>query len=181
MPGSAAQLARCPYRDAAKDFDPFEMRDPFPFYAWARAEAPVFSSDELKYFVVARHADIKAVFDDWRTFSSETAQAPLRPMCEQGKQIMRDGGFTAYSGLSARVPPDHTRIRKLVQGCFGPRRFRAIGPQIRQIVTHALDAIVGNGKAEFVREFAYDVPAFVLFKLVGVPDADVAKVKAWAV
>ena len=94
---------------------------------------------------------------------------------------MREGGFTAYSGLSARVPPDHTRIRKLVQGCFGPRRFKAIEPQIRQIVTRALDAIIANGKAEFVREFAYDVPAFVLFKLVGVPDADVAKVKAWAV
>ena len=77
--------------------------------------------------------------------------------------------FTAYSGLSARVPPDHTRIRKLVQGCFGPRRFKAIEPQIRQVVTHALDAIIANGKAEFVREFAYDVPAFVLFRLVGVP------------
>ena len=57
MPGSAAQLARCPYHDAATDFDPFEMRDPFPFYEWARAEAPVFFSDELKYFVVARHAE----------------------------------------------------------------------------------------------------------------------------
>ena len=32
------------------------------------------------------------------------------------------------------IPPDHTRIRKLVQGCFGPRRFRSIEPQIRQIV-----------------------------------------------
>ena len=94
---------------------------------------------------------------------------------------MQEGGFTAYSGLSARVTPYHTRIRKLVQGCFGPRRFKAIEPQIRQIVTHALDAIIGNGKAEFVREFAYDVPAFVLFRLVGVPDADVAQVKAWAV
>ncbi len=102
-------------------------------------------------------------------------------MCAEGKRIMQEGGFTAYSGLSARVPPDHTRIRKLVQGCFGPRRFKAIEPQIRQIVTHALDAIIGNGKAEFVREFAYDVPAFVLFRLVGVPDADVAQVKAWAV
>ena len=64
-------------------------------------------------------------------------------MCAEGKRIMQEGGFTAYSGLSARVPPDHTRIRKLVQGCFGPRRFKAIEPQIRQIVTHALDAIIG--------------------------------------
>ncbi|WP_257168091.1 cytochrome P450 [Bradyrhizobium sp. SRS-191] len=181
MPGSAAQLARCPYHDAAKDFDPFEMRDPFPFYEWARAEAPVFFSDELKYYVVARHADIKAVFDDWRTFSSENAQAPLRPMCEEGKRIMREGGFTAYSGLSARVPPDHTRIRKLVQGCFGPRRFRAIEPEIKAIVNQAIDAFAERGHADFFREFAYDVPALVLFKLVGIPNMDVPRVKSWAV
>ncbi|WP_316185407.1 MULTISPECIES: cytochrome P450 [unclassified Bradyrhizobium] len=181
MPGSAAQLARCPFGDAAKDFDPFEMRDPFPFYEWARAEAPVFFSDELNYFVVARHADIKAVFDDWRTFSSENAQAPLRPMCEEGKRIMREGGFTAYSGLSARVPPDHTRIRKLVQGCFGPRRFRAIEPEIKAIVNQAIDAFADRGHADFFREFAYDVPALVLFKLVGIPNMDVPRVKSWAV
>ena len=94
---------------------------------------------------------------------------------------MREGGFTAYSGLSARVPPDHTRIRKLVQGCFGARRFRAIEPQIREIVTKAIDAFAEQGHADFFREFAYDVPAFVLFKLVGVPDADVPKVKSWGV
>jgi cytochrome P450 len=181
MPTSTAQLARCPYSDAATDFDPFEMRDPFPFYEWARAEAPVFFSEELKYFVVARHADIKAVFDDWRTFSSENAQAPLRPMCDEGKRIMREGGFTAYSGLSARVPPDHTRIRKLVQGCFGPRRFKAIEPEIKAIVNQTIDAFADRGHADFFREFAYDVPALVLFKLVGIPNMDVPRVKSWAV
>jgi cytochrome P450 len=178
---TATAAKGCPFSDASDDFDPFDISDPFAFYEWARAQAPVFFSDELQYYVVAGHADIKSVFDDWRTFSSENAQAPLRPMCADGKRIMREGGFTAYSGLSARVPPDHTRIRKLVQGCFGPRRFKAIEPQIRQIVTRALDGFVANGKADLVREFAYDVPALVLFKLVGVPDADVQKVKAWAV
>lgn len=181
MSTSTAQAARCPFHDASADFDPFEMRDPFPFYEWARAKAPVFFSDELKYYVVARHADVKAVFDDWRTFSSENAQAPLRPMCEEGKRIMREGGFTAYSGLSARVPPDHTRIRKLVQGCFGPRRFKAIEPKIKEIVNQMIDAFAARGHADFFREFAYDVPALVLFNLMGIPNMDVPRVKSWAV
>jgi cytochrome P450 len=177
----SSTVRSCPFSDASADFDPFDIDDPFSFYEWARAQAPVFFLDELQYYVVARHADIKAVFEDWQTFSSENAQAPLRPMCAEGVQVMKQGGFTAYSGLSARVPPEHTRIRKLVQGCFGPRRFKAIEPQVRQIVTRALDGFVGNGHADFFRDFAYDVPALVLFKLVGVPDADVPKVKAWAV
>ena len=181
MSTSTAEARRCPFSDASADFDPFDLRDPFPFYEWARADAPVFFSDELKHFVVARHADIKAVFEDWRTFSSENAQAPLRPICEEGKRIMREGGFTAYSGLSARVPPDHTRIRKLVQGCFGPRRFKSIEPAIKAIVNRAIDGFAERGHADVFREFAYDVPALVLFKLVGVPDADVPNVKSWAV
>jgi cytochrome P450 len=181
MATAAAAARTCPFSDPSVDFHPFDLADPFPFYEWARNQAPVFFSPELNYFVVARYADIKAIFDNWKTFSSENAQAPLRPIGEEARRIMRDGGFTAYSGLSARVPPDHTRIRKLVQGCFGVRRFRSIEPQIREIVTKAIDALIQRGRADFFREFAYDVPALVLFKLVGVPDADVPKVKAWGV
>jgi cytochrome P450 len=171
----------CPFSNASKDFNAFDLDNPFPFYEWARAAAPVFRSEELGYYVVTRHADVKAVFDDWQTFASDNAQAPLKPMCAEGKEIMRQGGFTAYSGLSARVPPDHTRIRKLVQGCFGPRRFKSIEPQIREIVNRAIDAFEARGHANFFSEFAYDVPALVLFKLVGIPDSDVPKVKSWAV
>lgn len=181
MASVAVEGARCPFSDPTRDFRPYDLSDPFPFYAWARDEAPVFLSKETGYYVVSRHADVKAVFEDWRTFSSENAQAPMRPMCEEGRRIMRDGGFTAYSGLSARVPPEHTRLRAIVQGCFGPRRFKAIEPQIRTIVNAQIDSFISRGHADFFREFAYDVPALVLFKLVGVPNEDIAKVKAWSV
>lgn len=169
------------FSDAATDFDPFDLTDPFPFYAQARAEAPVFYSERLGYWVVARHADIKAVFENWQVFSSENAQAPIRPIGEPGRAVLKAGGFTAYSGLSARIPPDHTRIRKVAQSCFGPRRFKAIEPQIREIVNREIDKFAHRGKADFFRDFAYDVPAYVLFRLVGVPESDVPKVKAWAV
>lgn len=181
MATSASAAKACPFSDASTDFRPFDVSDPFVFYEWARQQAPVFFSRELNYFVVARYADIKAVFDDWKNFSSENAQAPLRPICEEARQVMREGGFTAYSGLSARVPPDHTRIRKLVQGCFGVRRFKAIEPQIRDIVVKAIDAVAGRGEADFFRQFAYDIPALVLFRLVGIPEADVPMVKGWSV
>lgn len=171
----------CPFHNAADDFDPFDLTDPFPFYAFAREEAPVFYSERLGYWVVSRHADIKAVFENWQVFSSENAQAPIRPMGDPGRAVMKAGGFTAYSGLSARVPPDHTRIRKVAQSCFGPRRFKSIEPQIYEIVNREIDKFAAKGQADFFRDFAYDVPAYVLFRLVGVPESDVPKVKSWAV
>jgi cytochrome P450 len=163
------------------EFNPFDLSAPHAVWAQLREEQPVFRHPQTGYFVVTRHADIKAVFDDWQTFSSENAQAPMRPMCEEGRRIMADGGFTAYSGLSARIPPDHTRIRKIVQGAFGPRRFKSIEPKIEKIVSDALDRIEPKGRVDFFREVAYDVPALVLFTLVGVPESDVDKVKAWSV
>ena len=167
--------------DPVRGFDPFDLDAPHAVWNTLRAEHPVFFHEPTGYFVVTRHADIKAVFDDWQTFSSENAQAPMRPMCAEGKRIMQEGGFTAYSGLSARVPPEHTRIRKIVQGAFGPRRFRAIEPRIEAIVARQLDGIAPKGQADFFREVAYEVPAFVLFTLMGIPDADVPRVKDWAV
>lgn len=175
------RVPACPFHDAAADFDPFDLTDPFSFYKYARAKAPVFYSEALDYWVVARHADIKAVFENWQAMSSENAQAPIRPMGEPGRAVMKAGGFTAYSGLSARVPPEHTRIRKVAQSCFGPRRFRSIEPQIYEIVNRQIDRFADLGRVDFFREFAYDVPAYVLFRLVGVPESDVPKVKAWAV
>lgn len=173
---SAAAIA-----NSAESYDPFDLNAPHSVWADLRANQPVFQHKDTGYFVVSRHADIKAVFDDWQTFSSENAQAPMRPMGAAGRRIMTEGGFTAYSGLSARVPPDHTRIRKIVQGAFGPRRFKAIEPQIERIVAEALDRIEPMGRADFFRDVAYDVPAFVLFTLVGIPESDVSKVKSWSV
>jgi cytochrome P450 len=181
MTANTPAAKACPYSNASTDFDPFDLENPFPFYEWARSEAPVFYAADVNYFVVSRYAEIKAIFDDWKSFASDNAQAPVRPLCDEAKRIMREGGFTAYSGLSARIPPDHTRIRKVVQSCFGPRRFQAIEPAIRAIVTRAIDAFGPSGKIDFLSAFAYDVPALVLFKLVGIPDSDVPKVKLWSV
>jgi cytochrome P450 len=162
-------------------FDPFDLNAPHDLWVRFRAEQPVFHHQGTGYWVVSRYDDIKAIFEDWETFSSENAQAPMRPMCAEGRRIMTEGGFTAYSGLTARVPPDHTRIRKIAQGCFGPRRFKSIEPQIEQIVARHLDLLqaAGPGPVDFWRTVAYPVPAHVLFALVGVPDDDVPMIKSF--
>ena len=115
----------CPYAAAVSGADkdyhgykPFDLKDPFGAYAELREEAPVMFDDRVGLYVVTRYDDVKAVFDDWETFSSENAQAPVRRRGPQATKIMEEGGFTAYSGLSARIPPEHTRIRSIVQKAF---------------------------------------------------------------
>jgi cytochrome P450 len=171
--------------DVARDagaYDPFDLNKPHKQWAEFREE-PIFYHEPSGYWVASRYEDIKEIFDDWKTFSSENAQKPMRPMCEAGRQVLKDGGFTAYSGLTARVPPDHTRIRKVAQSCFGPRRFKSIAPQIEEIVRNHLDKLEDAGRAgapvDFWQIVAYPVPAYVLFTLMGIPEADVPKIKRY--
>ena len=127
--------------DVAADFRPFDLEEPFDFLERARREQPVFFSEELGFWVVTRHDDIRAIFKDPATFSSENTQATYKPRPPEIQAILDDGEFTAYSGLSARQPPDHTRLRGFIKKAFTPRRVAVLEPQILEIATRMLDEI----------------------------------------
>jgi cytochrome P450 len=92
---------------------------------------------------------------------------------------LKRADFTAYSGLSARVPPDHTRIRKAVSSAFTPRRYRALAPFVRDTVGTILDAMLAKPKGDLVADLAYDLPALTILTLLGV-EAEKVAVKRWA-
>jgi cytochrome P450 len=163
-------------------YEPFHQDDPFPAYAALRADEPVMFDERIDCWVVTRYADIKAVFADWATFSSENAQAPVRERGREAARIMADGGFTAYSGLSARVPPEHTRIRKAVAKAFTPRRYKALEPTIRAHVVRLLDVVLTREPAggDLVQDLAYHVPTVTILTLIGADLDQVATFKRWS-
>ncbi|GAA4094112.1 cytochrome P450 [Nocardioides kongjuensis] len=170
----------CPV--AHHGYEPFAMDDPFPSYAALRAEEPVMYDERVGYWVVSRYEDVKAVFEDWETFSSENAQAPVRERGPEARRIMEEGGFTAYSGLSARVPPEHTRIRKVTAKAFTPRRYKALEPAIRAHVVALLTAMREHPDrvGDIVRDLAYDVPTVTILTLIGADTGQVDLFKKWS-
>jgi cytochrome P450 len=169
----------CP---AHSGYQPFEQKNPFPAYAKLRAEEPVMYDERIGYWVVTRYDDVKAVFEDWETFSSENAQAPVRERGAEAKRIMTEGGFTAYSGLSARVPPDHTRIRKVVSRAFTPRRYKALEPAIREHVVRQLETMLAreDRDGDVVCELAYELPTVTILTLIGADTSKVDTYKRWS-
>lgn len=163
-------------------YQPFAQDDPFPSYAALRSESPVHFDERVGYWVVTRYDDVKAVFEDWQTFSSENAQAPVRERGHAATQIMLDGGFTAYSGLSARVPPDHTRIRKIVSRAFTPRRYKVLEPAIRANVVRLLGELLvrTDHRGDLVADLAYEVPTTTILTLIGADTAQVDTYKRWS-
>lgn len=164
---------------AAEEHNPFDLVDPFPFYVKARQDSPIFYNAELGYWIVTRYDDVKKALRDLTIFSSEITGKPMRDHSPAVKRILDEGGLFNYSGLSMRMPPDHTRIRSFLNKAFTPTRVAALEGPIRTRVRHMLDALHG-GRADIVRELTFDLPALVIFILLGVPDEDVPNVKKWA-
>lgn len=163
-------------------YQPFNMNDPFKSYQSLRENEPVMFDERIGYFVVSRYEDVKAVFEDWETFSSENAQAPVRPMGEPAKRIMDEGGFTAYSGLSARIPPEHTRIRSIASKAFTPRRYKVLEPQIRKNVDVLIDRMLAAGRpGDILHDIANDVPTITILTLIGVNVEMIPQVKEWSI
>lgn len=80
-------------------------------------------------------------------------------------------------GLGFTDPPEHTRLRKLLQGEFTKRRLQRLTPVIEEIVakqlqeTHAAGA-GGDGVVDLVQTFAFPVPFRVICELLGLPDSE---------
>lgn len=163
-------------------YEPFQQKNPFPSYAALREEQPVMFDDRIGYWIVSRYDDIKTVFENWETFSSENAQAPVRERGPQATQIMKDGGFTAYSGLSARVPPEHTRIREIAQKNFTPRRYKKLEPEIRAGVESRLKQMLAdmNRTGDIFEDLAYEIPTITILTLIGADTSKIDTYKRWS-
>ena len=79
----------------ASAYDPFHeplLSDPYPFFARARADTPVFYAAEIDHWVVARYDDVKRVLLDTDAFSAGNSIAPITPLCAEAQRILREGG-----------------------------------------------------------------------------------------
>lgn len=179
MQSNSDSAARCPHAAFASNFNAFDVQDPFPFYKEAREQAPIFYSEDLDYWIVTRYDDIKAVFKHHDSFSSEITQKPYKPRPEAVSEVLKDG-FKSSSGLSGRMPPEHTRLRNFINKAFSPKRINALEPAIRKLANDYVDSFISKGKTDIVQDFVYEFPALVIFMLLGVPNEDVADVKRWA-
>src|SRR5215468_6361782 len=167
----------------AKRFDPFRdpyLADPYPFFAEARATTPVFYSPDLDYWVVTRYHDIEQIFRTPTVFSAANTLAPLQPICPAAGRLLAEGGFRPVPTLTNSDPPAHTRVRRLAHVAFTPRRVAAMETLVRELTGRCVEERLSSGRADLIRDVAWDLPALVIFRVLGVPDEDVARVKAGA-
>jgi cytochrome P450 len=164
-------------------FDPAWRTDPYSVYAELRARNPVHRSP-LGFWVFTRHADCLAMLRDRRASSdarrANAGQFTALRGIEPGETSAVDEAFAEMAPFLFRDPPDHTRLRGLVQKAFTPRVVDGLRPRIAALSEELVDAMLERGEADLVADFAYPLPVQVIVEMLGVPAEDHAVFRTWS-
>src|SRR5438874_8748852 len=140
-----------------------DVRDPYEAYAFARANTPVARVSHLGADVamVYRFAEAEEVLGDSETFSSRINGAWMRPFL--GRTILEMDGL------------EHHTHRRLISHAFRRKVVQDWEDELIRPTAHELiDRFAARGRAELVREFAWEFPVRIIAKMVGVPQTDYA-------
>jgi cholest-4-en-3-one 26-monooxygenase len=144
---------------------------PHEQFAWLRAHEPVFwhadggSPHWPGFRAVTRHGDIEQVSRHPEIFSSARRSSNFREMPESVVARRRLGILDAD-------PPQHTRLRGLVNRGFTPRMIGRLENRITEICSGLLDDVTRRREADFVADVAAPLPVQVIGELVGAPPED---------
>ena len=76
-------------------------------------------------------------------------------------------------------PPEHARLRRLVQPGFTPKVVATYEQAFRTLAGLVLDRVLPLGEFDFVTEVSRELPIRLLCRLLGVPESDASKLVAW--
>lgn len=147
--------------------------NPYPFYARLRAEAPVYRvrlSAWLEAWFVTRYDDVVTVLKDARFAKDFSTKLPWLP------------GFARplVRNLMGLDPPDHTRLRALVNKVFTAGVVDRLRDGIRSKCDELLDAGAAKGRMDLVHGLALPLPLAVVADMLGIPQQDRKKFDSWA-
>jgi cytochrome P450 len=147
-------------------------QDPLGFFAGLRESRPVAPVRMPGYgraWIVTRYADVRTVLTDPR-LAKDVHRWP------GGGRSRPSEATGVYAHMLHADPPDHTRLRRLVQKVFTPRRA-ALRPRAAEIAAGLLDQLAAarGDVIDLLGAYARPLPIAVLCELLGIPVAD----RAW--
>jgi Cytochrome P450 len=75
--------------------------------------------------------------------------------------------------------PDHMRLRGILQPCFQPQAVKAYTSRIRTLALQLIGDVTGDGRCEFIRDFAVKLPTQIFLEIIGLPLADLPQFLEW--
>lgn len=159
---------------------PERVTDPYPFFEELRSSDPVHWSDRYRAWFVCRWDDVFTALRDPR-FSSDRVKSVFDTKLTDQQRSERKPMFDILQyWMVFNDPPDHTRLRGLVNRAFTPKAVADLRPRIEQVVAAQIDEIRDLGSVDLIRDFAFPIPAVVIAEMMGVPSDERHLFKEWS-
>jgi len=147
----------------------FYVDDPYPTYAWMRANDPVHWDSVNELWGISRYDDIVEIERRKDVFiNSDQSKGGYRP------------NLPADAAIIGLDDPLHAQRRALVARRFTPKAVGDKEPEIREVVTRLLDSAIERGHAEIVAELASPLPALMIGRLLGFADDEWPRLRDWS-
>jgi cytochrome P450 len=159
-------------------YDPAVVRFPHQHYARMRREAPIVRSPQLDAWVLTRYEDVRGVLRDPRQWSSFRLGQPTG-MVRADLKRESVAPMGTLSMLNAD-PPDHTRLRKLLDRDFTPGKIMQLAPHVQEITERLLAGAGQRERFDVAEELAVPLPVTVIAELLGIPPERGAQFKQWS-
>ena len=168
--------------EATSDYQLFcqsRLADPYPFYHRLKTEDPVHFSDTLQTWVLTTYDDVAAATGDAR-LSSDRMQFYLNPIPAESRPKLTSLCEYMSRWMSMKDPPDHTRLRGLVNKAFTSRSVEEMIPRVREISRNLIVDFGEGGRVDLIGQFAYPLPATVICEMLGIPSDEQTQFRQWS-
>ena len=140
---------------------PFKQLRAMPGLAWNPLPA---EGDEAGFWSVGRFNDIVKISRDTETFSSAVGHIQIYNIDEDALGVR--------ASMIDMDPPDHSRLRRLVNPGFIPKNIRDYAPIVRARAATLLDNLQSQGGGDWVSGLAKPIPIGIICDMLGVPPQD---------
>lgn len=155
-----------------------QLKCPWPSYEVLREQAPVWQDPRTGHYIVSRFEDIRTVLLNPDTFvanlseGDDTGRPEIRALYEEK-------GMLPATGMLGLDDPLHRQVRSLMDTAFRPKRVTEFEPYIEDVCERLLARFLDEGEVELCAEYAQEMPLLVMTRLMGVPEEDGHRIRAW--
>lgn len=189
-PGADQKVPYVPVRPACPadiNFLDADLQNcPYHAYQVLRDQAPVWQDPRTGFYVISQFDDLRNILLNTEDFnnSARGGHGGARDSLDTDRagrmqQLYRDKGWLPAPTLAGRDDPNHKQMRAMFNEAFRPKKIEAMDPFVEATAYRLMDAVVGDGHCDWVTSMAVPLPLIVIGHQVGVPEADIWKIKAW--
>ena len=150
--------------------NPEFYQNPYAFYASLHPHLSAFEWQEYGHWCFAGFRDVSALLRD-RRFGRHILHVATREELGWPEPLPHTPDFDRAErhSLLSLEPPEHTRLRLLVNRAFVSRQVERLRPRVADLANELIDGFAADGEADLITRFAAPIPVVVIAEMLGVP------------